>query len=240
MIYVTGDTHGEFSRFCDAAFPLESTLGATDYVLVCGDFGFVFYPEGTAKAARQKEELDLLSQKPYTILFIDGNHENFHTLNAFPTKMWNGGRIHLLRPNILHLMRGQVYTIDGKTFFTMGGAYSRDRFMRVKNQSYWEEELPDNSEYREATANLKEVQNRVDYIFTHTAPRQIILQYLRKMPDPHDAELTGFFDWLMENVQFSHWYFGHWHTDLAIGKRFHAMYMDTEPLASLPLSKTNA
>ena len=57
---------------------------------------------------------------------MDGNHENFDLLNAYPGKEWRGGRVHEVRPHVLHLMRGQVYVIDGLTWFTMGGAASHD------------------------------------------------------------------------------------------------------------------
>ena len=71
-------------------------------------------------------------------------------------------------------MRGQVYTINGKKIFTFGGAYSIDRYMRKLNYSYWSKEIPNNDEYKEATENLKKVDNKVDYIITHTAPREVI------------------------------------------------------------------
>ena len=47
-------------------------------------------------------------------------------LNALPERLWHGGRIHEVRPHVLHLMRGQVFDIEGYTFFTMGGAASHD------------------------------------------------------------------------------------------------------------------
>lgn len=120
-------------------------------------------------------------------------------------------------------MRGQVYEIGSKKIFTMGGAYSIDRYMRTQGLSYWERELPDNDEYREATKNPAEHSNSVDIIITHTAPREIIRR-MGKFPDPHDMEQTGFLEWIMYNVSFSHWYFGHWHTDKTYCDRFTATY----------------
>ena len=35
-------------------------------------------------------------------------YENFDLLNALPEKEWHGGRVHEVRENILHLMRGQI------------------------------------------------------------------------------------------------------------------------------------
>ncbi len=57
---------------------------------------------------RDEAKLDALVVLPYTILFLDGNHECFHEIFAYPEEMWNGGRIRRIRPNALHLMRGQV------------------------------------------------------------------------------------------------------------------------------------
>ena len=78
MIYITGDIHGEIARFqnnnmSDAAF------GKEDVLIVCGDFGFVF-----TGSEKEKEKLDELEKKPYTICFCDGNHENFPLLFSFP------------------------------------------------------------------------------------------------------------------------------------------------------------
>lgn len=229
MIYITGDTHGQITRFHEAGFKGESNLTKDDYIIVCGDFGFVFYPEDVEKHHIQQRELDELEQKPYTILFVDGNHENFDLLNRFPTEFWNGGRIHRLRRNVIHLMRGQIFTIDGKKIFTMGGAYSRDRYLRTLGRSYWNEELPWNGEYREATQNLREAGNEVDYIITHNAPREIILQ-MGEHPDVHDEELTGFLEWIMQEVHFKKWFFGHWHSDKEVNDRVRAVYFNVIPL----------
>ena len=147
MIYITGDTHGDHIRF------IENNMGddewtEKDYLIVCGDFGFVFLNNDS-----EKEFLDFLEKKPYTICFCDGNHENFPAIFSYPKELWNGGYVHRIRNNVLHLMRGQVFQIDGKKIFTMGGAYSIDRYVRKLNFSYWKEELPNNQEYHEASKN---------------------------------------------------------------------------------------
>lgn len=225
MLYITGDTHGDILRFTGEGSFCRGNLKKDDIIIVCGDFGFIFYPEGTAGAERQKNELETLSKQPYTILWVDGNHENFDLLGRFPTEERYGGTVHKIRHNIFHLMRGQVYDIEGKTVFTMGGAYSIDRCARTLGRSYWEEELPSNSEYREATKNLRESGNKVDIIVTHTAPRRII-RSMGCYPDAHDMELIGFFDWLTDEISFEKWFFGHWHTDKQINNRFRALWFD--------------
>lgn len=220
--YITGDTHGEHGRF--SADEL-SKLSEGDYLFVCGDFGFLFYPKGTTGYSTQQNELDMLSEKPYTICFVDGNHENFDLIKEYPIEYWCGGKIHRIRPNVIHLMRGQVYTIDGKKVFTMGGAYSLDKYMRKEGLSWWSDELPNNDEYKEAIYNLREAGNEVDLILTHTAPREAI-RLMGKYPDMHDAELTGFLEWIMYEVKFGKWFFGHWHTDRKVMPNMRAVYYD--------------
>ena len=224
MIYITGDTHGEQARFSPVAMPGEDRWGKDDTLIVCGDFGFLY-----ANDARENAFLDQLAEKPYTICFCDGNHENFPAIYACPREEWNGGRVHRIRKNIFHLMRGQVFLIEGRKIFTMGGAYSRDKCVRKEGLSWWKEELPTNGEYREATQNLRETGNCVDYIITHTAPHEILCR-MRKNPDEHDRELTGFFDWIMYEVKFRKWFFGHWHTDEECDGRFRAIWFDVETI----------
>lgn len=218
MIYVTGDTHGERTRI--AFIEQSSHIGKGDFLIVCGDFGFIFKDDED-----EKNFLDLLEIREYTILFVDGNHENFDAIYRYSIEEWNGGKVHRIRKNILHLMRGQVFEIEGKKFFTMGGAYSIDRFMREYGVSYWTQELPNNDEYTEAVFNLKKHNKRVDYVITHTAPREIIL---RKgiVPNEHDGELTGFLEYIMYEVDYTHWYCGHWHLDENFSDNFSFLYFD--------------
>lgn len=219
MIYITGDTHGAPERFTENSMGDNNWTG-DDFLIVCGDFGYIFCDNKS-----EKDFLDYLETKPYTICFCDGNHENFSAIYAYPKEFWNGGYVHRIRKNILHLMRGQVFEIDGKKVFTMGGAYSIDRYVRKLNLSYWEEEIPSNEEYREATQNLREHNDEVDIVITHTAPREIIRR-MGYYPDAHDMELTGFLEWLMYQVKFKHWYFGHWHMDKPVAEKFTAVFLD--------------
>ena len=222
MIYITGDTHGEQTRFDELATHGEPDWTENDYLIVCGDFGYIF-----KNSPMEHVFLNHLEEKPYTICFCDGNHENFAEINSYPVEIWNGGKVHKIRKNVIHLMRGQIYEIDGKKIFTFGGAYSRDRYMRKEGYSYWREELPNDSEYKEASENLKKHNYEVDYIITHTAPREIIKR-MGKNPDPHDDELTGYLEWIMYSVKFKKWFFGHWHDERTIGDKFRALLFDVE------------
>ncbi len=220
MIRLTGDTHGERGRFDDMISAGELEWGADDVLMIGGDFGYIF-----ANSPMENMFLDELARKPYTICFCDGNHENFPAIYAYPVEKWCGGLVHRIRKNVLHLMRGEVFDICGKRFFVMGGAYSRDKYMRYENLSWWPQELPSEEEYRNAERNLRDCGYRVDYILSHTAPRKII-RAMGGYPDPNDHALTGFFDWVSDAVTYSGWFFGHWHRDLQVDSHHRAMYTE--------------
>ena len=220
MIYIRGDTHGDQSCFSDERMPGQSCWGRDDKLIVTGDFGFIFH--GGEASPAEKNKLDALAQKPYEILFVDGNHENFDILETYPEVMRHGAPVRQIRPNIFWLRRGHVYTIENKTFFVMGGGYSLDKarrmeYQRICGEKVWfEQEMPSPDEYRRAIANLQKMDMTVDYILTHTAPRLIIPQIIGRAPDPHEAELNGFLDWVYYEVNFRKWYFGHLHEDLQL------------------------
>ncbi len=226
MIYVTGDTHGEESALTGAQRPDEWKLKKGDYLIVCGDFSYLFLntPEERARLNKISQE------KPYTILFCDGNHENHAELNSLPVEMWNGGKIHRLRENVIHLMRGQVYEIEDKTFFVMGGELSCDRASRELGKTYWVEELPSESEREEARENLKKAGMCVDYVITHGTPREITRHYLHQLPDEHERDHINFLDWVMHEVEYKQWFFGHHHIDRQITAKLRGVLFDVVPL----------
>jgi hypothetical protein len=159
---------------------------------------------------------------------------------------WHGGNGHYLRDTIIHLMRGQIFEIDEKIFFAMGGAQSHDiedgilepddahfankrhnlnrrnaRY-RINHSSWWKEELPSDEEYKCATENLAAHENKVDYIITHCCPTGI-LPYVRSIGHESDA-LTDFFDEINDKVEFQKWFFGHYHYYVNIDNKYQLLY----------------
>ena len=219
MIYVTGDTHGEQARleFIFSDCGISWTIG--DYLIVCGDFGFTF-------SGREYERvfLDKFENQIATILFIDGNHENFDLLYQCPVEMWGGGKIHRIRRNIVHLMRGQVFEIEKKRFFTMGGGNSVDKHLRKENE-WWAHEMPSPEEYSEALKNLGEHVNKIDVILTHTAPSETLAR-LGFAQTKKELPLNNFLEYIRETVQYKHWYFAHVHRDCYVWRNQTSVYYD--------------
>ena len=123
-IYITGDTHGDVRRLNATSFFEQKEMTKDDYVVILGDFGLVWDWRGESR--EERNWLNWLEDKPFTTLFIDGNHENHDRLNDMEVEDWHGGKVHKIRPTVLHLMRGQVFNIDSKKIFTFGGASSHD------------------------------------------------------------------------------------------------------------------
>ena len=154
---------------------------------------------------------------------------------------WHGGKVHRIRPHVLHLMRGQIFELEGYRFFTMGGAKSHDiedgilepdapdferRLMtlqrkpraryRINHISWWAQELPSDEEYAEARRTLDAVGWQVDYIITHCAPTSIALMGTRH----NEADrLTDFLQEVRERAKYHYWLFGHYHDNKAIDEK---------------------
>ncbi len=213
MVYITGDTHGDASRF---SAPVLRKAGENDIVIVCGDFGFLWNNAKQEQKLRKK-----LTALPFTIAFVDGCHENYDLLAQYPTQEWNGGTIHVIAPNILHLMRGQIYTICGKTFFTFGGGHSQDFEFRNAG-TWWEEEQPSYKEILDAIEALKAHDNTIDYIITHEPPASI--KDCLRIDTAQRLELHTFFEDLMHTCTFTGWYFGKCHLNRRIPLKYHAVF----------------
>ena len=165
MVYVTGDLHGDYSRF---KRPEMKKLRAGDILLVCGDFGFIWDNSKQEQAVLKK-----LSEKKYTIAFVDGCHENFDLLQQYRLVRWRGGVARLIAPNIFHLQRGEIYTIENQKYFAFGGGHSQDYEYRRDTGNWWRQEQPTHDEIRRAIRNLNRNQATVDYIITHEPPASL-------------------------------------------------------------------
>ncbi|WP_209970849.1 metallophosphoesterase family protein [Paenibacillus eucommiae] len=217
MIYVTGDLHGytEISKFNFKRFPQSRKLTKEDYVIVAGDFGLIWDNKNDELYWRK-----WLSNKKFTTLFIDGNHENFNLLDDYPVQTWSGGKVHKINESIIHLMRGQVYIINDIKLFTFGGASSHDKEFRKENINWWSREMPSNEEYEEGHLNLNKHDWKVDIVITHTCPSSTL--GLIKQGDTesmHSDQLTDYFEEIKTKLEYSHWYFGHFHLDFKVSDK---------------------
>ena len=219
MIYVTGDTHGDITRFKS---PEIKKIGRGDTLIIAGDFGFLWDGSKQEQAALKK-----LEDKSFTIAFIDGCHENFDILEKYPTENWKGGKVRFIRKNIIHLMRGQIYTIEKKRIFTFGGGHSQDIEFRRDNE-WWEREQPTHAEITEAIGHLRENRSDLDYVITHEPPAS--LKECLGVDVFERLELHAFFEEVIKTCKYKKWFFGKCHIDKHIPIKFHAVFNSVIPL----------
>lgn len=219
MIYVTGDMHGDPERLSD---PALRRLKKGDTLLVCGDFGFVW--DGSAA---EEKRLRRIGRQKYTIAFLDGRHENFDRLAAYPVTEWNGGQAQVLNDRLVHLLRGEIYTLEGQRIFAFGGGESDDREFRIPGKSWWPAEMPTAAEMQHGLDRLAAENNRVDVILSHMPPRS---SAARLNPRSAMDGVSLFLSGLEDTVQCREWFFGALHQDRPIGAQRRAVFRDIVPL----------
>ena len=244
MIYVTGDCHSDFVRFNKENFSEQEDMTKDDFVIICGDFGGVWNMNEESK--REKWWMDWLENKSYTTLFVDGNHENFDRLNSYPIEEWNGGKVHKIRPSVIHLMRGQVFQLAGKKIFTFGGAASHDisggileaddpdfkakkkeldqdwKPYRINHVNWWAQELSSEEEMQEGLYNLSLHGNKVDIIVSHccSSSTQALISGGMYKPDM----LTQYLEQIQQKVTYKKWFFGHYHDNKNVNAKEVLLY----------------
>ena len=235
MVFVCGDTHctHDIQKLHDFWRKNESRLTKDDYVIVCGDFGLLFdnpylltmryeigqtLPVCSSDNSWGEKELQLLKwydEAPWTTLWIDGNHENFDRIELYPISKWHGGRVQKISNSVIHLMRGEIYNIDGHSFFCMGGAQSTDRGMatgteyRDEGIIWWRREIPTNVEWEYAHRNLASRDYKVDFIITHDVPSGVDIGAFGYRSGKVSEELEK----IRTVTDFKWWFCGHMHID---------------------------
>ncbi len=220
MIYITGDTHGDISRFKTKAV---RRLKRQDYLIICGDFGFVW--DGTKP---EQKQLAWIGKRRFTTLFLDGVHENRQLLESFPREELFGGTVRRLGQRLFLLERGQVFTIDGKRIFAMGGGESDDSVVADNLDTAWPEDLPTSKEIVDAADRLAEVDFQVDYVVTYEAATTIknAMNIRQHTINP----LNSFLDRVMRRCTYQKWFFGCYHIDRKLSGTHRAVFKDVVPV----------
>lgn len=197
MIYMISDLHGVIDF--EGLNEYIRIATADDLLIILGDVGLKF--ENNEKNRIFTEQF-LKIDKPIAI--VDGNHENHPYFRSHPEEVMYGSLVYRLTDNIVCLKRGNVYEIEGKSFFVMGGCKSSQRWYDIG--LWFEHEDPSEEEIKLAYENLKSRSNKVDYVLTH--------KYKRWQPElirPHSLEeLT---EYIEDSVEYRHWFSGHWHNN---------------------------
>ena len=241
-VFVTGDKHGEIQMkdLGVRCFPAGNVLTKRDFVVILGDFGLLW---GNPPRDSERYWLNWLSEKKWTTLVVDGNHENFDLFDSLPQEERWGGPVGVIAPDVYHLKRGYVYEIAGRKVFVFGGGESTDKDGRIPGKSWWPRELPSYAETERGFETLERAGWKVDWVWTHAAPRRAFDELMEnhyavahlqreKMDDP----VSRYLDELAGRLEFSLWCFGHYHLqsrpfEAGANGLFRAEYREVRPLS---------
>jgi len=217
MIWITGDTHGEIdiSKISSKKWPEGKTLTKNDYLIISGDFGFLWYDQTDNT---EKWWINWLSQRSWTTLFIDGNHENHKRLQSLEKIEMFGGIVGKVNDSIYHLRRGEHYTIQNNSFFCFGGAKSHDIEYRTKGLNWWPEEIPSDIEKQKGLDTLAMNRNKVDYLIFHTIPSRYVKDLSSGVEYKAEDPTCDYLENICSAVEFKHGFSGHFHIDMELHK----------------------
>lgn len=213
MIYLVSDIHGHIRLNWLAEKLANLNITSSDHFVILGDAGIVW------SANEHLEVREYYDSLPCKVLFVDGNHENFDLLDAYPTTELGGGAVHKITDNIFHLMRGEAYEIENKRIFVFGGGFSLKKLTNTSPIFVWDREMPSDEEYQNGTKNLARLDYKVDYVFTHVAPTFVANQIGVKLAD-EERRLNDYLNDIQDRLEYKAWFFGHHHKDVEFEKHF--------------------
>ncbi len=225
MVYITGDTHGNFNRI--KKFCAENNTTKNDVLIILGDAGINYNLDV------QDEYLKLrLSTLPITLFCIHGNHEERpENIPTYQTSTFFNGEAYTEAkyPNLIFAKDGQVYNINDKKCLVLGGAYSIDKDYRIACGAEWfeSEQIPDDKK-REIEKHLEQYDWKVDYVLTHTCPyntRPTHLFLCGVDQSTVDSSMEVWLQKIADKLDFKRWYFGHFHGDW-VNDKYTMLYTD--------------
>ncbi len=218
MVFITGDTHGRMGRL--SSFLSRMKPAKDDIMIILGDVGLNYY--GSPRDDKTKEEL---AGWPNIFFCIHGNHEmRPAAIKRYRLLEWHGGQVWVedRYPNILFAKDGEIYDIAGKQCIVIGGAYSVDKYYRLRMGYPWfEDEQPSDEIKAYVESQLKKRDWKIDIVLSHTVPWQYM---------PTDMFISGIDqssvdqsteEWLRDiesKLSYEWWYAGHYHTSRIVDK----------------------
>ena len=215
MVHLIGDIHGDITQIMKENLIKDGiSISKNDVVIVLGDFGVMF-----KDIEQHRLALDCINKLDYYVAFIDGNHENFDYLNSLPIVTKWGNKVHKLNNRCFHLMRGNIYKIEGNRYLCFGGAKSIDRDYRVLGESYWLEEEPSSNDVKRLSKSFGDIDS-VDFVLTHTCSNTTLHKMKRIKPFNDNCETRDVLDRIEEKLSSRVlWFYGHFHVDEVVDEQ---------------------
>lgn len=212
MIYITGDTHRDFSRLYKMKFKDD------DILIVLGDAGINY-----CLNEEDNNYKEYLKKFNVTLFCIRGNHEERpENIDTYKEVDMFGGKVFVEEkyPYLIFAKDGEIYDLDHKKVLVIGGAYSVDKNYRIIYGHKWFKNEQLSIEERNNILN-KVKGNHFDIVLTHTCPyryepREVFMKGLDQKTV--DKSMEHFLDEIEESIKYNKWYCGHYHTEKQIDK----------------------
>lgn len=217
-IFITGDTHGDFTRIEAFCKKMETTK--EDMIIILGDVGINYYLSKRDTLLKKK-----LSEFPITLFSLYGNHEcRPENIKTYEEKKFCNGIVYMEEeyPNLLFAKDGEVFNFHDKKVLVIGGSYSVDKYYRLmKGWAWFEDEQPSEEIKAYVEKQIKAYDYTFDLVLSHTCPFKaqpihLFLPSINQSLVDNSTEL-----WLQEiadKLTFTNWYYGHYHSDWIKGK----------------------
>ena len=232
MIYITGDTHNteDMSNLSSKNMKLCCMEQNADFhsitaAIVLGDFGLPWSSdcEISENGIHPTDHTDryLLkwyNRKPFRILVVQGNHDNYDVIEKIPEVEMYGNKVLKVSDNVFYLKRGEIYCLEDKRFLVLGGAMSDDKAWRKPHESWWKQEEWSEGEKGSCFSKIKE-NKKFDYVLSHTGPSKGIALTDDFFCNEENLKLLQgdsnvvFNDKIDSVIRYKKWFFGHWHSD---------------------------
>ena len=193
LVAVLGDVHGN-TRWVTTRIPIIARALKNEdrkTILQCGDFLPLFFVGGDYATAWRFDRVweylytveDALAEHDVTLMFIDGNHEDWEVLNAFRKSWYERKLLTSVLPDgavrsvkvtehIWWLPRGYRWQWHDRTWLAFGGAGSPNAGLLTKGWNWWEDELITDDQVQAAVA-----QGRADVLVSHDLPSGVYMKY---------------------------------------------------------------
>ncbi len=228
-LMITGDCHGNFSRFRN--YDKDFQKSDTAALIILGDAGFNW----TLDENDSHMKNFISKTYKFRIYCVRGNHEARPADVPGMELIYDediDGQVYIQSkwPNIRYFKDFGIYNILGYTIGVIGGAYSVDKWYRLEHGYTWYENEQLNESERAAALKLFKG-GLVDIMLTHTSPFKFepIDLFLKDIDQSKvDKTMELFLNEIEEEVYYKVWVFGHYHCDRLERPRIEQFYKNTE------------
>lgn len=217
MIYLTGDTKGNFARILDFCNAMGTTK--EDIMIVLGGAS-INYNGGEYDHIKKQ---NVSKNVPITFFFVHGCHEiRPENLDCYEETMWHGGTVYVEKefPEFIFAKDGEVYDFNGHKTLVIGGGYSFNKDFCIRQGIGWyPDEQPDSSIKARVEEACHNNDWEFDVILSHSAPSS----YVPNVPLPPmvseeslDHSTEKWLQKLEDKLHYNFWFCGHYEMDLSM------------------------